>query len=146
MYQVYYNKQQPNNITESPPTQISVTSSQQFEVANNLQKTLGYTAAGGLVLSTTNTLIDSRLNASGNTQAQLTYAKGKGLLTGLVSLASIVRTAGASAGLGAFVIALTTSRMEKDTTELIAQIDNQYNMQKQGVSIKAFVGGGVRID
>jgi hypothetical protein len=146
MYEVYYNKQAPRNITESPNTQITMGTSPEYDTNVQTSSLVGYGIAGGIALNAVNRVIDTSLSASGNVTAQIRLAQARQVGGGLLRFVGIAKLANPLVAIGTEIVNFTLKRYEQDVEEQIAKIDNQYNIQKQGVAIKQFAGGGVRYD
>ena len=146
MYNIYYNKQQPSNITSSPNTDIGIAQSPQFNTGAEQNSILGIGAAGAVVIPTINRIIDTSLNARGDIGLQIAVDNGRKVVGGLFKFAAIAKLANPLAALGSVVLDLSLKRYEKDLDETLAQIDNSYNRQKQGVAVNQFSFGGMRYD
>lgn len=146
MYSIYYNKQQPSNITQSPNTDITIAQSPQFQSGVEQNQLIGIAAAGAIVIPAVNRVIDTSLNANGNVQTKVLIQRGRSLVGGALTLYGIGKVANPLLAVTGAVLNFGLNRYEESVDERVAQIDNAYNMQKRGVAINQFARGGVRYD
>ena len=142
MYEVYAHKQAPRNMTESPPSNMSFSSNSNVNQSISLKQTAGIGFALTRVLPAGKQVINTVVKATGNRRVERAVSgANRALSFGGTALALGLPTA-----VGIEAISVSVDYISGYIQEITDQTNQEYERQKQGVSINKFVGVGERID
>lgn len=142
MYDLYYNKQAPTNITESPETSQGFAQTPQTNSGINTKQTVGIGFAVARILPAGKQVINSLVQSSGNRRI-------KRAVDGLSQASAIgveLATIGVVGTLAVEGTRVLVNSIQGYIEEITDQTNQEYERQKQGVAIRKFVGVGERID
>lgn len=141
-YEVWYNKQAPRNVTESPPTNLGFSGSPQLNQGISKSQTIGLGFAAARLIPAGKSVFNTFVNSTGD----------KLLQKRVKTAGTAIRIGGEIATLGllgtAIVegVGLAVEMVANDRQNVIDNINQTYNVQKRGVAVNKFVGVGERID
>ena len=142
MYESWYNKQTPRNISESPRTDLGHSGSPLRNQELSTRQSVGIGYAAVRLYGAGKQVFNTWVNTSGD---KLLKKRVKQVSTG-IRLGTEVATIGVvGTGIVEGINALTTM-YANDRQNTIDTINQDYEVQKRGVSVNKFVGVGERID
>jgi len=141
-YNVYYNKQAPSGLLESPQTNLGFSQSPQTNQGISASQGIGIGISVTRVLPAVKQVFSTVIKSTGNKKIQQ-LVEGVGSAIGIGVELATIGVVGTVAVEGARYIANNISRGIQD---IIDQENQEYEMQKRGVALKKFVGVGERVD
>jgi hypothetical protein len=142
MYDVYYNKQAPRNMTESPQSDLGFSGTPQTNSEITTKQAIGIGVAAARLIPAGKQVINTVIKATGNRRVKRA-ADG---ITKAGIIAAELKTVGPVGTLAIEGINVLVNYAVGYVEDITEQTNQEYERQKQGVSINKFVGVGERID
>ena len=142
MYEVYAHKQAPKNLTESPDTQLGFSGTSQTNQGITAKQTVGIGFAVARILPAGKQIIQTVSKATGNKQVERAVAG----VNRAVAFGTTALTLGIPAAITVEAISMGVNVVQGYIENITQQTNQEYERQKQGVSLNKFVGTGERID
>lgn len=141
-YNVYYNKQAPTGVLESPQSNLGFTQTPQTNQGISAKQGLGFGVSIMRIAPAAKQVFNTVIKATGNKKIQQ-FVEGVGTATSIGIELATIGPIGTVAVEGARYLANNISRGIQD---IIDQENQAYEIQKQGVANKKYLGVGERID
>lgn len=142
MYDLYYNKQAPSNITESPLTTQGFSGTPQTNSGITTSQTIGIGFAAARIIPAGKQVFNTVIKATGDKRVQKTVQGVSNSLAFGVEVATL----GVGGALAVEGIKFGVNMIQGIIQDDIDQTNQAYEIQKVGVSVNKFVGVGERID
>ena len=141
-YNVYYNKQAPQGVLESPQSNLGFTQTPNTNQGITAKQGLGFGVSIMRVAPAAKQVFNTVIKATGDKKVQQ-FVEGSGNAISIGLELATVGVVGTVVVEGARYLANNISRGIQD---VIDQENQAYQIQKQGVANKKYLGVGERID
>ena len=141
-YEVYYNKQAPRNITESPNTQLGITAAPNLNEGITARQGIGIGVVAAQVIPAGKQIFNTVIDATGDKRLEKNVKRIGSLITFGITAVAVGLPAAIAIELGKAAV----QGVQAEIQETIDQTNQNYERQKVGVAVNKFIGVGERID
>lgn len=141
-YEVYYNKQQSTGLAESPPTDLGFAQQPQVNQGLTVSQGIGLGVVASRVIPAGKQVFNTVIDATGNSRLKRNVNR----INSAIGFGVTALTLGLPAAVGVASVTYVVERVADQIQNNIDNINQNYEIQKQGSAVNKFVGVGVRYD
>lgn len=141
-YEVYYNKQAPTNAAESPDTSMGMASNPQVDTGISKRQAIGTGLAAMRIAPAAKQVFNTVLNSTGDNSTK----RNINVATSIMGFGLMSAQLGLPIAIGVEAVSITANAISRAIEQRDANINQAYDMQKQGVAFNHFLGTGAYYD
>jgi len=141
-HEIYYHKQQPNGMAESPDTNLSITRSPKTDGIISARHAIGIVAIGRQVVPATKQLGGAVIDATGNARLKRNIELAN---TG-INFITTAATEGIFVATAVFIGSVVVEQIGLAIKDRSDNINQRYNQQLNGSRVNQLNSGGAYVD